>query len=193
MRSAAPPTIVGTYGPNACITCAADLRVEIAPFSGSNTGSASANPARGLPAHASRHSPAASGFADGPRLEPLLPLGLGRSPAEPLVEMGGDLVRHQELRVRIPAERLLRLPHLLVGHRVAVGVPGARARRAVADHRAQADQRRPRLLGHAGADRSLDRVEVVAVLDRERVPAVGARSASGRPPGRTRGRSGRRS
>ena len=43
------------------------------------------------------------------------------------------------------------------------------------------DQRRPLLLGHAGAQRGLDRLEVVAVLDRQRVPAVGLEALRRRP------------
>ncbi len=77
------------------------------------------------------------------------------------------------MSVGIPAERLLRLAHLLVGHRVAVGVSRAGAGRAIADNGLQADQGRPPLLGDPGANRSLDRLEIVPVLHRERVPAVG--------------------
>ena len=45
------------------MTCAAALRVEILPSSGSKTLIASAKPAFGLPAHASFHSAASSAFA----------------------------------------------------------------------------------------------------------------------------------
>ena len=46
-------------------------------------------------------------------------------------------------------------------------------RRAVADVRAHEDQRRPRRFGARRLQRRVDRVEVVAVGDRRRVPAVG--------------------
>ena len=137
-RSAAPPTIVGTNGPNACITSLAALRVEIAVASGSNSGSASAKP--GL-------RPAGPGVVPlggelrvrgRPRVEARLPLGLRcrAALAHRVAPVRVDLVRDEELRVGIPAERLLRRAHLLVGHRVGVRVPRAGARRAVADHRA---------------------------------------------------------
>ena len=55
--------IVGTYGPNDCITSAAALRVEIAGSSAEKLLRFAVAPARGLPSQASRQSAASSGFA----------------------------------------------------------------------------------------------------------------------------------
>ena len=78
-----------------------------------------------------------------------LPLGaqLGAAPADPLGEVLLDPVGHEELGVLGPAVGALRLPHLLLAERLAVGgggvllVGGAPADVAVDD-----DQGRARLL-----------------------------------------------
>src|SRR5205085_11573773 len=61
-----------------------------------------------------------------------------------LTEMGERLVRHVEVLVRVPAVELLGRPHLVLPERRAVGLRGVLlVGRAVADVRANADQRRP--------------------------------------------------
>ncbi len=175
IRSAAPPTIVGTNGPKPCMTWLADLRVA-SEAPGSKTGSAVCEAGLRLAGPGVLPLGGELVVLARPLLEAGLPLALEHLAAllRRLAPVRVHLGRDEEERVRIPAERLLRLAHHLVGHRVGVRVAGAGARRAVADHGLQADQRRPLLLGHALADRGLDRLEVVAVGDLERVPAVGA-------------------
>ena len=104
-RSAAPPTIVGTTGSNAAMTLPPALRVAtFVPTS--NAGSTSATGDDGRPAQAASHSVARARRRRAHRSKRSLPLGLQALAAlgrERLV----DAVGHEELRVGIPAERLL--------------------------------------------------------------------------------------
>ena len=105
-----------------------------------------------------------------------LPLRAQLRPAR--ADPGGEASRHrvgdQELGVLRPAVEALRLAHLLLAERLAVG--GGRVllvRRAVADVAVDDDQRRPVVGRPEGLERPSDLPEVVGVADPGDVPAVG--------------------
>jgi len=88
-------------------------------------------------------------------------------------EHAANLVRHEELGIRVPPERQLGRPHLRLAERRPVcGRRALLVRRGVGDNRAHADQRRTGLLEDRRLDRRRQRVKVVGVLDRDRVPAI---------------------
>jgi hypothetical protein len=69
-----------------------------------------------------------------PRLERLPPLVLGGDAALDGVHVLGDLLRDDERLIGIPAERLLRRPHLVLAERAPVRLRGVHGmRRAVRD------------------------------------------------------------
>ncbi len=105
--------------------------------------------------------------------EALAPGAVRSTPAHSRVEAGVDVLGHLERRVG-PAERRARGGDFLLAQRRAVRLRAAGlARRALADHRAAADQRR--LVGDLLrlGDRAVDRGHVVAVDAADHVPAVG--------------------
>ena len=171
-RSAAPPIIVGVKCLNACITFLPASRVATSSPAG-NVGSASIQPGRGLPVRSASQSSRSFGNASAQRSKRSLPLLLGLDPGRPRVHVLVDLVRHVEVLVRIEPERLLGGADLVLAERRAVRLGGVdRVRRAVGDVAADDDQRRALLLGLRGADRPLERAEVLGVRDRLHVPAV---------------------
>ena len=129
-RSAAPPTIVGVNGLNACIT--------VLPASRVATSSPAGNPA------APRASPAAAcrcGRRPSPRAAPGTPRPSARSarchsrsasiPRRARVHVLVDLVGDVEVLVGVEPERLLRRAHLVLAERRAVRLRGVdRVRRA---------------------------------------------------------------
>ena len=82
-------------------------------------------------------------------------------------------VRNEEELVRVEAQRPLRLGLLLGAAGVGVGSGRPGVDGAVADDRLHRDERRLPLVGDALGDGGVDRIEIVPVLDRERVPAEG--------------------
>jgi hypothetical protein len=114
------------------------------------------------------------GMGAGQALHPLAPLALEPGAAlERLAEVAQGLFRHEEVRLRGPAQCLLGLGDILLAERRAVRLVAVLLGRAVADVRAHGDHRRARGLGHAGRERAVDGLDVVAVLDADRLPAVG--------------------
>ena len=92
-----------------------------------------------------------------------------------------DLVGHEELRVRVPAEACFVEADLVLAERRAVRLLGVLlVRAAVADVRADRDERRPVVVVR-GLDRGVDAVEVVAVRRRAGCASRRRRSARGRP------------
>jgi hypothetical protein len=78
-----------------------------------------------------------------------------------------------EVQLGIPAERELRGGDLVDAERLAVRLRAAAlAGRVMRDHGAQPDQHRPLLLRDARAEGGVDRLDVLAVVDLERVPAL---------------------
>jgi hypothetical protein len=83
-------------------------------------------------------------------------------------------VRDVKRRLGGPTQGLLGQPHLLLAQRRAVRFEGVLlVRRAVPQVRAHQDERGTLRLGAGGAQGALDSLQVVAVGDRLRVPAVG--------------------
>ncbi len=104
----------------------------------------------------------------------LVPCRLERGAAlDGRAEDGERIVGHEELRVLGPAVEALRAFDLVLAERLAMRLRGVLlVGRAVADVRADADERWPRV-GLRRGERAVDGVEVVGVLDGLRVPAVG--------------------
>ena len=83
-------------------------------------------------------------------------------------------VGHEEVRVRVPAQGLLREADLVLAQRGAVRLARAHlVRGGPADDRLDPDERRALLLLLGGLDRGPQGVEVVDVVDGLHVPAVG--------------------
>ena len=107
-------------------------------------------------------------------IEPRAPVGLQPlAVRDRVAEDGERLVGDVEGLVRVPAVRLLGEPDLVRAERRAVGLLAVvLVRAAVADVGPDGDEARP-VVGARGLDGRLDGVDVVAVLDPARVPAVG--------------------
>ena len=110
----------------------------------------------------------------GPCLEPLLPRRAGcRATLAHTLHMVANRVGDDERLVRIPAEHLLRPPHLVLTERRPVGLRRVdRVGRRVGDVRAENDERRPAVLGARRRERGAQRIQVVRVVDVLDVPPV---------------------
>ena len=174
-RSAAPPIIVGVNGFSACITVFPASRVATSLPAG-NAGSASSQPSRG---HAREVELALGGHARGATAHQAASRSsqAARAARAALGDAGhvrAHLVGHDEGRVGVEPEHLLRRADLGLAERRAVrlgGAPGVGRR--VRDLGAQHDQRGPDALRARRGERGAQRVEVVRVVDVLHVPAVG--------------------
>jgi hypothetical protein len=115
----------------------------------------------------------AVGILLAPGAEALVPLRLQRGAAGRLVEVLAHLVGDEELGVGIPPEPLLGDAHVLLAQRLAVDVGRSHVGRGVADDRLHPDERRALVLLHGVVDGALERGQVVGVVHRLHVPAVG--------------------
>src|SRR5262249_13090117 len=105
--------------------------------------------------------------------EALFPLFLLFGASRTPIAMPTDGRRDVEAQLGVPAERALGRRDLADAERLAVRLRAAAlAGRVMRDHGAQADQRRPLLLRDPGADGGLDRLDVLAVVDLERLPSL---------------------
>ena len=120
------------------------------------------------------------------RGEARVPVGLPRGAALARAPRRVDRLRNRERRVR-PAERRARGGDLLLAERRAVhGLGALLVRRALADHRLAADERRAVGDGLRRRDGRVDGVDVVAVDAADHVPAVrleASRRVVGEPAG----------
>src|SRR5690554_4870961 len=131
---------------------------------------------REIAAHAALELGREFGMSGPIALEARLPFGLRGLAARRRIPRGLDLVRDHERRV-LPAERLARRRDLFRAERGAVRGGGALlVRRAPADRRLAADQRRALALGARRVDRGLDRFGIVPVDVLDDVPAVRAKA-----------------
>jgi hypothetical protein len=103
-----------------------------------------------------------------------VPVALGDTAAlQRGTEMRARLIRNEERGLDRPAELLLRLLHVLDAERRAVRLEAVLLRGTEAEMGADEDQGRPRRVGFGGLQRRIDRVDVVAVVDGDRLPPVG--------------------
>src|SRR5690606_36872077 len=108
--------------------------------------------------------------------EARLPLAFRVAAARSRITRGLDLGRHDERRM-LPLERFARRRGLVRAERGTVRRGRALlGRRAPADRRAAADERRTLPLGPRGIEGSLDRVRIVPVDTLDHMPAVGAKT-----------------
>src|SRR5690606_16341406 len=131
---------------------------------------------REIAAHAALELGRELGMSGPIALEARLPFGLRGLATRRRIPRGLDLVRDHERRV-LPAERLARRRDLFRAERGAVRGGGALlVRRAPADRRLAADQRRALALGARRVDRGVDRFGIVPVDVLDDVPAVRAKA-----------------
>ena len=161
---------------NARMIVAPAARVASFDFSaGSKRGRAFSQPGTSSPFHARSQSSASSGNEARQASKRSAPLVLrGRSPlAQAHVRV--HVIGNDEVRVGIPAERLLRRAHLVLAERRAVRLRRVlRVRSRVGDVAANDDQRRAPALGARRLrSRRAERLDVVDVGDVLDVPAVG--------------------
>src|SRR6185369_4927769 len=109
-----------------------------------------------------------------PGIAPAVPVALrGAAALQGSAEMRARVVRNEERRLDRPAELLLGLLHVLDAERRAVRLEAVLLGRAEAEVGSHENERGPRRLGHGRVERGIDRVDIVAVVDRDRLPAVG--------------------
>ena len=148
---------------------------RVASGSWPKSGSRSARSAGASPRHAASHSRGSLRVGRPPPGLPVVPRLAGHRAA--LARVGEGVARlrgHGEARVGVEPEAQLGGGDLLGPERGAVRLGRAGlGRRRPADDRAHAHERRAVLLGPRRENRRLERVDVVGVVDRQRVPAVG--------------------
>ena len=169
-RSAEPPTNSGITPARAWMHAPELWRVAcaLAPV---KSGSASSQPSGSRPESTRSNSATRPGSAA--RVHGV-PGGVRGRSALALVEVRGDLVRHVEVLVGIPAVGLLGQADLFLAQRRAVRLGRVlRVRRADRDVRAHDDQRRPRRLGVGRVERGAQVVRRPAVVQPLDVEAVG--------------------
>ena len=177
LRSAAPPTIVGTKSANAAIDFCPATRVASLSFPSRSPPAPRASAAAAACRPTRRPTPSARvGVGRAPRLEARRPRRRAPRRRAPFWSNAlVDAVGHEEVRVGIPAQRLLGQPHLVLAQRRAVGLGRPHlVRRRVADDRLDRGSATGGPRGAwASVDRAAERRQVVGVVDRADVPAVG--------------------
>ena len=172
-RSAAPPTRCGTRSAAHWIAAPDALRVAIDSPASKRGGSAS-KPSGMRPSSMSENAARLVGEGLAVGLEALRPLALELGAAlAALAEVGEGLLRHEEVRVRVPAVVLLGLAHVLLAERRAVRLRRVLQRAAVADVRLDDDQRGLPLDRHRLARDALEPLDREVLADVDYVPAVG--------------------